>query len=68
VPIATDAPQQMASLFDHLIGAVKQSCLKEKGSNATQSIIDACGIKEKPHKPKPDEPVHPVIHTAICLE
>jgi hypothetical protein len=49
-------------------GAVKPSCCKEKGSNATQSKLDACSIKRKPHKLKPDEPVTPVVHTATCLK
>src|ERR1700686_3768396 len=49
-------------------GAVKQSCWKEKGSNGTQSKNDACSTKRKPHKLKPDEPVNPEVHTAICLK
>src|SRR3974390_1403623 len=46
-------------------GAVRQSCWKEKGSNEPQSNIDACSIKRKPHKLKPDEPHPPVNHAAI---
>src|SRR5450759_4217189 len=48
--------------------AVRKSCLKEKGSNATQSKIDACSTERKPHKLKQDEPVTPVNQTAICLK
>ncbi len=47
-------------------GAVKQSCRKEKGSNETQSIIDACSTKTKPPKLKPDEPINPIVQTASC--
>ncbi|MCX7298342.1 MAG: hypothetical protein NTU64_16075, partial [Hyphomicrobiales bacterium] len=39
-----------------------------KGSNATQSKIDACSTERKPPKLKSDEPVYPVNHTAICLK
>ena len=48
--------------------AAKLSCWKEKGSNGTQSKNVACSIKRKPHKLKQDEPVTPVVHTAICLK
>src|SRR3974390_568986 len=46
-------------------GAVRQSCWKEKGSNETQSNIDACSTKRKPPKLKPDEPHPPVNHASI---
>ena len=48
--------------------AVKPSCWKEKGPNGTQSKNVACSIRRKPHKLKQDEPVTPVVHTAICLK
>ena len=53
---------------DVYFGRGQTILLEREGSNETQSKNDACSIKRKPRKLKPDEPVHPHVHTAICLK
>ena len=53
---------------DAYFGRDQKLLLEREKSNATQSKNVACSIKRKPPKIKPDEPVHPVVHAAICLK
>src|SRR4051794_1443262 len=47
-------------------GAVKPSCWKEKGSNATPSNTDACFTKLTQPKIKPNAPDSPLNWIASC--